>query len=274
MKRLTITLLLLMAAATVAFAQAPASNIRKVSLSQPEIDRIVKKFTNNEGLFREALGIYAFSRNATIQTIGMGGQVTGTYRRDSLLTFTSDGNRVEKIEYAPVPTLTEIEVTPSDIDNLGGIDPFAIEPSKVSQYNFSFVGKEKIDDLDLFVFDVTPKVLPEAKKNGPKLFTGRVWVDDRDLMIVKSKGKAVPEAKNERFPVVETWRENVDGKYWFPSYSSSDDDLVFDSGQVVKLRFRVKYTDYKQARTDVKVISEEDVPEEKPAPTPTPKKPE
>ena len=278
MKRTAIVFLLLAAASLSTFTQAPASNIRKVNLSQAEIDRIVKKFTANEGLFRQALDIYAFTRNATIQTLGMGGQITGTYRRDSLLTFTADGNRVEKIEYAPVPTLTEIEVTPSDIDNLGGIDPFAIEPAKLSQYNFSFVGKEKIDDLDLFVFDVSPKVMPEAKKNGPKLFTGRVWVDDRDLMIVKSKGKAVPEIKNERFPVVETWRENVDGKYWFPSYSSSDDELVFDDGHSVKLKFRVKYTDYRQARTDVKIISEDDVVDEtsKPAPkaTPTPKKPE
>jgi hypothetical protein len=93
-------------------------------------------------------------------------------------------------------------------------------------------------------------------------------------MIVKSKGKAVPETKNDKYPTVETWRENIDGKYWFPSFASADDELVFGSGQVVKLRMRVKYADYKMGRTDVIVGDAEDVSDQtQPAPSPTPKKP-
>ena len=142
-------------------------------------------------------------------------------------------------------------------------------------YNFTYLGKEHIDELDLYVFEVTPKVMPDPKKTKQRLFTGRIWVDDRDLMIVKSKGKAVPETKNDKFPVVETWRENVDGKFWFPSFSSSDDELVFNDGNVVKLRVRVKYADYRQGRTDVKIIDEDvdDATVPKPSPTPAPKKP-
>nr|MBA3351956.1 hypothetical protein [Blastocatellia bacterium] len=142
----------------------------------------------------------------------------------------------------------------------------------LDKYKFTFLGKEKIDELDLFVFDVAPKVMPKAEKDGLRLFSGRIWVDDKDLLIVKSKGKAVPEWKDERFATIETWRENIDGKYWFPSFSSSDDELVFRSGQAVKVKIRVKYTNYRVGRTDVKIISEEDVVE--PTPTPSPKKPE
>ena len=71
---------------------------------------------------------------------------------------------------------------------------------------------------------------------------------------------------------METWRENVDGKYWFPSFSMSDDELVFDNGQVVKMRVRVKYTNYRVGRSEVKILDdEEDVKDEtKPKPTPTP----
>jgi hypothetical protein len=259
-------------------AAQETSNIVKASLSQAEIDKIVKRFTANEFNFRQALSIYAFNRNAKIQTIGLGGQVTGTYQRDSYLTFNEDGTRFEKIIFFPVPTLTEMTVTAADLENLGGVDPFAIEPKVVNQYNFTFVGKEKIDELDLYVFDVAPKVVPDWKKTTQKYFSGRIWVDDRDLMIVKSKGKAIPEGK-ERFPVVETWRDSVDGKYWFPVLSTSDDDLVFDSGQVVKVRFRVKYSNYRVGRSDVKILdSEEEVKEElktqpTPTPSPTPKKP-
>lgn len=257
-----------------AFSQT--SNIVKKDLSQAEIDRIIKAMTANEGEFRATLTNYVFNRSATVQTIGMGGQVTGTFRRDSFMSLTEDGRRFEKINFAPIPTLTEITVTPEDLEDLGGVNPFALEPSSISQYNFSYVGKEKIDELDLYVFDVSPKVIPDPKKTKLRLFTGRIWIDDKDLVIVKSKGKAVPETKTSKYPVVETWRENIDGKYWFPSYISSDDELIFDSGISVKLKMRVKYTDYKQGRSDVKILDDdEEIKENKPAanPTPAPKKP-
>lgn len=258
---------------TEAFTQS--SNIVKKDLSQAEIERIVKAFTANEKTFREALNGYVFSRSASIHTIGMGGQISGTYRRDSFLNLAPDGKRVEKILYAPIPTLTEITITPADIDNLSGIDQFAIEPSVASQYNFTFVGMEKIDELNLYVFDVAPKIALDSKKIKQHFFAGRIWVDERDLMIVKSKGKAVPERK-ERFPVIETWRENIGGKYWFPSYSSADDELVFEDGNVVKVKVRIKYTGYAQGKSEVKILDdEEEVKEEKPQPkpSPTPKKP-
>ena len=263
-----------------ASAQTP-SNIVKGNLSQAEIDRIVAAFTKNENSFRQALNYYAFNRNATIQTVGMGGQITGSYRRDSFLTFKDDGTRVEKILFNPVSTLTEVSISAEDIDHLGGINPFAIEPSAVGNYNFTYVGKEKIDELNLHVFDVTPKTLPNPRKSDQKYFSGRIWVDDVDLMIVKSKGKAVPEGKNrsgqeQLFPVMETWRDSVDGKYWFPSFSSADDELIFDSGQAVKLKVRVKYANYKIGTSEVKILDDDgtEIKEEtKPAPSPTPKKP-
>jgi hypothetical protein len=267
-----ILLLILMAASAAAsFAQtgSETSNIRKVPLTDSEIQRIIKRFSENEKLFRAALSNYVFNRYATINTIGLGGQITGTFRRDSFMTFSQDGSRFERIIYAPVPTVPPGFVTVEDLEDLGGVNPFAIEPSAIPQYNFTYIGKEKIDELDLFVFDVTPKVIPDPKKSTQRLFIGRIWVDDKDLMIVKSKGKAVPETKNNKFPVVETWRENVDGKYWFPSFATSDDELVFDNGSVTKIRMRIRYTDYKLGRTDVIIGEAEDRTEQ----NSTPKKP-
>jgi outer membrane lipoprotein-sorting protein len=270
MKTLMTLCLTVLLGAGLGFGQS--TTFAKTDLSQAEIDKIVATFTQNEGRFREALNSYNFNRNATISTIGMGGQITGTYRRDSLLTFDSSGKRMEKILFAPISTLTEIVVTQNDLENLGGLDPFAIEPAQVDKYKFTYLGKEKIDEVDLFVFDVEPKVMPKVEKNGLKLFSGRIWVDDRDFFIVKSKGKAVPEGK-ERFATIETWRENIDGKYWFPSFSTSDDELVFPNGYVVKVRIRVKYSNYGVGRTDVKAIGDDDEtpePEPKPSPSPTP----
>ena len=254
------------------FAQFADSSIVRGTLSQSEADRIIRNVAAKEGEFRQALTNYVFNRSATVQTVGLGGQITGEYRRDSFLTFNTDGARFEKILFAPTPTLREINITPEDLEDLGGVTPFALEPSAVNLYNFNYVGKEKIDELDLYVFDVTPKEIPNPKKTKLRLFTGRIWIDDRDLQIVKSKGKAVPETKDNKFPIVETWRENVDGKYWFPAFSLANDELVFDSGQVVKIRMRVKYADYKQGKSEVKIL-DDDVIDDTPTPAPTPKKP-
>jgi hypothetical protein len=207
-------------------------------------------------------------RKAVLTIIGMGGQVAGTYRRDSFLTFNEDGSRFEKLLFMPVATTPPGFVTPEDLEDLGGINPFALEPYLIPQYNITYVGSEKIDELQLYVFDVSPKTVPNPKKSDLRLFIGRIWVDVDDLMIVKTKGKALPETKQNKFPVVETTRTQVDGKFWFPVDARSDDELVFDDGQVVKIQFRVKFSDYRVGRTDVRIL--DDVITE---PSPTPAKP-
>src|SRR2546427_929005 len=163
------------------------------SLSPAQIDKVIAAFAAKETEFRHALNSYAFKRDALIQVLGMGGQVAGEYHRVTDFTFDDQGNRYEKINFFPMATFAG--VTPEDLEDLGGVNPFALEAAKLPQYNFKFVGKEKIDELDLYVFDVTPKVMPDPKKTKERFFTGRIWVDDRDLQIVKSKGRRCRKPK-------------------------------------------------------------------------------
>lgn len=265
--------LLIMAASV--FAQD--NTISSASLPQAEIDRIVKTFTAKESLFRKALLEYSFKRDALMQSLGMGNQVTGEFHRASLFTFDDQGVRYEKITLAPMATLPAI--TQEDLDDLGGISPFALEPAKVDKYDFRYVGKEKIDELSLHVFDIAPKVMPNPKKTKERLFLGRIWVDEVDLQIVKTRGKGVPETKDDKFPIVETYREQIDGRYWFPTYSYADEELLFENGSTLHIRMRVKYTDFQLARAKVKIIEidDPDAPKKKepnkPAATPPPRKP-
>jgi hypothetical protein len=236
-----------------------AARPRPHQLAPAEVERIVRTFTAKETEFRQALNQYRFKRDAVVQTIGMGGQVTGEYRRVSNFTFDDQSNRFERITFFPAPTLTEITVTTEDIEDLGGIQPFALELAKIGLYNFTYAGKEKIDEVDTYVFDVGPKSIP--KKVSERFFQGRVWVDDQDLQIVKVRGKGVPEGE-QRFPTFETYREQIDGKFWFPTYTSADDELVFKNGQVVRIRMRVRYTDYKRFAGTSKILEEGDIVEE------------
>lgn len=226
-----------------------------------EVERIISTFTAKETEFRKALNSYGFKRDALIQRIGMGGQVTGEYHRVSTFTFDDQGNRYEKISFFPMSTMGE-NISQEDIEDLGGISPFALEPEKITKYNFRYVGKEKIDELNLYVFDVSPKVVPDPKKIKERLFLGRVWVDDQDLLIVKTKGKGVPETKNNKFPIVETYREHIDGRYWFPTFSYADEELIFDNGEPLHIRMKVRYFDFTPARATLKVteIGEDEVP--------------
>ncbi|HEX8000687.1 MAG TPA: hypothetical protein VF528_20065 [Pyrinomonadaceae bacterium] len=280
MKRfLTINCMLATAFLLLTFAGQAAFAQQSGQLSQKapgvDVDRIIKAFAAKETEFRRALNSYAFKRDAVIQEIGMGGQVAGEYHRVSNFTFDDQGKRYEKIIFFPIATFPG--VTAEDIEDLGGINPFALEASKINQYNFTYVGKERIDELNLYVFDVAPKIKPDASKTKERFFLGRIWVDDKDLQIVKSRGKGVPETKKNKFPTVETYREQIDGNYWFPTYSYADEEIVFDNGYVLHIRIRVRYTDFRPGRADVKIIEvdgpgvEDATP--KPSPTPTPRPP-
>lgn len=235
-------------------------------LSPAEVERIVAAFSAKEAEFRTALNQYGFKRDALVQRIGMGGQVTGEYHRVSTYTFDDKGTQYEKITFMPMSSMGE-NITKEDIEDLGGVSPFALDPTKVGLYNFKYMGKEKIDELNLYVFDVAPKIMPKPKNPKDRLFIGRIWVDDQDLQIVKTKGKGVPETKQNKFPIVETYREQIDGRYWFPTYSYADDELIFDSGDTLHLRMKVRYSDFTLARATLKVteVGEEETANSNPS---------
>jgi hypothetical protein len=194
------------------------SDQRKWRHGPAQVDRIIRSFTTKEAQFRRALNTYSFKRDALIQSIGMGGQVIGEYHRVSTFTFDDQGDRFEKISFFPMSTLPEI--TQEDVDDLGGVNPFALEPGKADLYNFRYAGKEKIDELDLFIFDVSPKVMPDPKKIKDRLFSGRIWVDTQDLQIVKTKGRVFPRQKIISFRTSKLIANTSMETYWFPTYSS------------------------------------------------------
>lgn len=273
---LTLTLVLLISvmmghkAALAQKAATPSGNAKPA-----DIDKIIREFSAKETQFRRALNEYAFKRDAVVQVIGMGGEIAGEYHRVSQFTFDDQGNRFEKIIFFPMPSFAG--VTAEDIEDLSGVNPFALEAGKIDQYNFTYVGKERIDELNLYIFDVAPKVMPDPKKTKERLFIGRIWVDDQDLQIVKSRGKGVPETKDNKFPNVETYREQIDGRYWFPTYSYADEQLVYGNGTVQHIRLRVKYTDFVKGHAsviikDVEGDDKETTPNPQPNQQPTPDK--
>jgi len=240
-----------------------------VDSSHPIIQQFAAKETENLQTRNE----FSFTRDADIVTFNDFGAINGRYHRVSDFVFDNQGERVEKITYFPVPSPDlQRRITNEDLDDLGGIQPFALEASKIQAYDFIYVGKEKIDEIDTYVFDVGPKVMP--KKVSERFFKGRIWVDDRDLQIVKVKGKGVPEGE-QRFPTFETYREQISDRqgyyYWFPTYTYADDVLVFPKGDTLHIRMIIKFSNYRRFMGRIKIV--EDAPEPPVKPPVVPKKP-
>ena len=133
------------------------------------------------------------------------------------------------------------------------IQPFVLTTEELPKYDIQYVGRESVDEVSAYAFDVAPK---KIEKNQ-RYFQGRIWVDDKDLEIVKTYGKAVPDIKKKGgdenyFPRFETYRENIEGNYWFPTFTRSDDVLHFTGG-AVHMRMTVRYTNYQRFTSTIKL---------------------
>jgi len=197
-----------------------------------------------------------------VQTIDMDGRPDGEYRMTSDILFTPDGKRYEKVISAPPPTLQRISLSQQDMDDLEHVQPFVLTSQELPKYDVKYIGREQVDELSTYVFDVGPK---KIEKNQ-RYFQGRIWVDDKDLNIVKSDGKAVPDIikkGNENvFPRFETFRENIEGHYWFPTYTRSDDELRFSTG-AIHIRMTVRYANYKRFGATIKIGTPVEIKEDK-----------
>jgi hypothetical protein len=237
------------------------SGFGKLDISEPSTppDEIIKKFAAKESEFREALNHYTYRRMARVQTIDDDNKVDGEWYQVDDVTFDPTGRRTEKTVFAPESSLQRIMMSPSDLQDIQKGYPFVLTTEDIAQYNVKYVGKQKVDDVDCFLFDVAPKQIEKNKR----YFLGRIWVDATDLQIVVTNGRMVPDdtrkGKEDLHPPFMTWRQQVDGHYWFPVYTKGEGTLHFQGGsgymaEDVHIRDTVKYSDYKRFGSSVKII--------------------
>ena len=216
------------------------------------VDQIIQRFAAREAEFKKERDNYTYTQTFVIQTIDGDGMADGEYQMRSDILFTPDGKRYEKVTYAPASTLQRIQMSQQDLDDLEHVQPFVLTSEELPKYDIKYVGRETVDELRTYVFDVGPKKL----EKNQRYFQGRIWVDDTDLEIVKTDGKAVPDIKKHGqenvFPRFEMFRENIEGHYWFPTYTRADDMLQFSTGPV-HIRMTVRYANYKRFGVTIKV---------------------
>jgi hypothetical protein len=234
--------------------------------SAAEIDKIIRDFAANESAFARARENYTYRQTARLQEFDEAGIQTGKFERVEDVIFNRDGKRTERVVHAPVATLSRIIMTAEDEQDLRNVMPFVLTSADIDDYHIRYLGRQNADEVPCFVFAVKPK----AMQPGKRYFTGQIWVDDRDHMIVKTHGRSIGALKkgtDQQFPKFETYREQIDGRYWFPTYTIANSTLHFKESGDVRVRMTVKYEDYKQFKSDVKItFGEEVVPEKAPEP--------
>jgi hypothetical protein len=187
-----------------------------------------------------------------------GSTVSGEFRLVQEITYDDKGARIENVTFAPQNSLHQLSLSREDYEDFRYKMAFIMTTSDLPQYNLLYVGQQRQDEIDTYVFDVAPKTFVK----GQRYFQGLIWVDNRDFQIVKSCGKTVPDiiankkkknAQENLSPKFVTYREQIDGKYWFPTYIKADDTLHFQNSDI-HMREIIKLTNYKRFGSKTRII--------------------
>jgi len=207
----------------------------------PSPDEIIKKFTEKETEFYKAWMNYTYVQNAYIRILSVDGHPSNEWMElVSEVVFNDDGSRdIKQIRNSG--KLRTVRFTREDEDIINNLNPFALTTVDLPHYDLKYEGKERVDELNCYVFSVKPK----DTKRGRLYFEGKIWVDDVDFMVVRTRGKAVPQTRENQFPEFETLREMIDGKYWFPVWTHADERLHFPD-QTARIEETITYDDYRR----------------------------
>lgn len=224
---------------------------RVVGVAQPEAPpslppaQIISTFTKKEDLYQAERPLYSYRRTVRIQEFGPDGKPTGEFNATYQAVRSSGGQLYEKALAAPESSLQYVQFEPDDVHYLGSVPAFPLTTDQLAKYNVKFLSSEKVDEVDCYIFEIHPRTLDRKHP----LFDGILWVDQKYLEVVKTYGKWVTDLGPMRpgslpFSMFETYRENVEGKYWFPNYSRAEDVYKLKDREV-PVRVTIKWSDFK-----------------------------
>jgi hypothetical protein len=208
-------------------------------------DEIIRRFSQKEDEFLAARPNYGYRKTVRIDEFGPDGKLSGQFLLVTETTRAPNGQVINKVVQKPQSTLHYFNLETEDVRELDRIPAFPLTSSQLVKYDLKYIGEEQVDEVDCYIFKVKPKLLDRTHA----YLDGLVWVDTKYLEVVKTYGKWVNELGEVRsatlpFTLFETYRENVEGKYWFPNYERSDDTLHLKDVNV-PVRLVIKWTEFK-----------------------------
>jgi hypothetical protein len=235
----------LMALNFLVFVGSAVAADKKPDPTPSQVQDIIQKFTAKETEFAAARENYTYRQSSKIVETD---PVGGAYEVVEDVSFDDRNRRTSHVVHAPATTLQNILMTNEDEQDLRNVMPFVFTTADADEYEVKYIAREQVDEISCYVFTIKPKSV--TKENRKKrYFEGQAWVDDQDLQIVKTYGKGIGylgRGDNQEFPKFTTYREQIDGHFWFPTYTYADDTLNFKDGQSQRIKVVVKYTNYKK----------------------------
>ena len=208
-------------------------------------EEIIKKFAAKEDEYVAVRPKYGARKTIRVDEFDRQGRLSGQFLMVSETIRTPDGRIVNKVIEHPQSTLHVFALEPEDVKELERIPQFPLNSGQLAKYDLKYIGQEQIDEIDTYIFQVKPKALDRTHV----YLDGIVWVDTKYLEVVKTYGRWVNELGDVKlaampFTTFETYRENVDGKYWFPNYERADETLHLKDGDF-PVRLVIKWSDFK-----------------------------
>ena len=223
---------------------------------------VIDRFLEAESRLEAEFQHYTYSQTIVFQELSDDGYVRGERVVEYDIYFDTAGQRQLRKTHDR-GRMPNIRVTQEDFDDAVSRQPFMLTRETASEYEIDYVGKELVDELNTFVFDVEPR----HKKKGMRYFQGRIYVDDVDFLIVMTRGKIVPDHKNNKYPAFETVREEVEEGLWFPTWTGADDYLNFSQGPR-RIKMVITYESFKRFEVDTSITFDTEEPVPASAPTP------
>lgn len=233
-------------------APPPEHDVRRMS-NVPEApappslppEEIIRKFSQKEDQYMTARTGYGFRKTIRIDEFDPQGKLVGQYLSASEQIRAANGRIVSRVIEHPQNSLHLVTLEPEEVKELDRIPPFPLNSSQLAKYDLKYIGDEQIDEILCYIFQVKPKGVDRANA----YFEGVIWVDAKYLEVVKTYGKWINELgdvkiANMPFTTFETYRENVDGKYWFPNYQRSDQTVHLKDADY-PVRLVIKWSEFK-----------------------------
>ena len=215
-------------------------------------EEIIKRFAAKEAEFKEVWRTYTYSQHIVFQVLNQSGDVREQQEVRVEVYFTREGERKTRI-VEDRGRLESVQVSQEDMDDATQRQPFVLTSDELDKYKIKYKGKETVDELGTYVFEVKPRKI----NKGNRYFKGRIWVDDLDFQIVMTRGKIVPDYSNNKFPEFETVRQQIDGQYWFPTWTKAEDVLEFGSFMGPRRRVHVRefitYEDFQKFEVNTSI---------------------
>lgn len=234
----------------------------------PAAQKLLRDAASQESAFARALGEYTWRQDFSFTELSnQQHERGGSYRVVTDIILTPTGRRIEQVIRGPYDHLRFLRMSPEDFSDLRAIVPLLLTRNLLREYSFRDLGRETVElrdstgrpqgSIPAEVFSMAPRQI----FSNQRYFEGKIWIDPVTRGIIKISGRPVPDLYHKRngqeeenlFGHFTTWRQRIDGHFWFPVFTEGEDWLGFRSG-AIEVGEHITWSRYRRFSVSTQVL--------------------